>query len=365
MAPRPDWADTHGRSVAPSDQAAAVQTVPHATVAAVCREQGLTHLASLVPPGTLDPAGLERMLADGVGDLAWIGEDRHLRLDPCGLLPTARAILCVAWHYPAAQPAAGLRRAAYAAGKDYHVLLRPKLGRVGAGLNARCGQAWRHRACVDSAPLAERTLARLAGLGWLGRNALLISPETGSYRLLGFLLTEAPLEAQHSGHGEDRCGSCTRCEDLCPTRALVGRRCLTERCISYLTIEHRGVIARELAERFAGWWFGCDLCQEACPWNRFAPLGEDVRLAGRDDEAALLALTADRFDTHFAGRAVRRLSWERFRRNLLVALWSVGRHAEAGAILAEGLPLVRAQAAELGIGGPQLAEPVGRPQDPA
>jgi epoxyqueuosine reductase len=332
-----------------------VPTIAHPDLAAACAAEGLAHLATLAPPPPpLDPAGLDRMLADGVGDAAWIGADRELRLSPTALLPSARAIVCVAWHHrpvaAVAQPA--LRRAAYAAGKDYHGPLRRRLGRIGLALDRLAGQPLRHRACVDSAPLNERTLARLAGLGWIGRNALLISPETGSCRVLGFLLTEAELPAVHGGHGEDRCGSCTRCESACPTGALTGRRCLTTRCISYLTIEHQGVIARELAARFAGWWFGCDLCQEVCPWNRFAPPAEDARLDGPgEDEAALIALRAEDFDAFFAGRAVRRLGWERFRRNLLVALWSVGRHAEARQVLAGGEALVRAQATELGLGG--------------
>jgi epoxyqueuosine reductase len=358
-----------------------VDRIPQELLVRLCQAEGLTHLASLDAPASLDPAGLERMLADGIGDLAWIARERDLRLRPTGMLPTARSILCVAWHYWPGEglgvsatgrttpfsrrcdvrpspddphlggtAPGGLRRAAYAAGKDYHDLLRPKLGRVGRALNAACGQSWEHRACVDSAPLNERTLARLAGLGWLGKNALLISPDTGSYRLLGFLLTEAPLTAVHGGHGEDRCGSCTRCETACPTKALSGGRCLTERCISYLTIEHQGVIPRALATQFNGWWFGCDICQEVCPWNRFAPPGEDRRLAGRDHEADLLAVTADSYDRHFAGRAIRRLGWPRYRRNLLVALWSLGRLDEARVVAADGLELVQAQAAELELG---------------
>ncbi|MCS6970953.1 MAG: tRNA epoxyqueuosine(34) reductase QueG [Planctomycetota bacterium] len=320
------------------------------TLSALCRAEGLYHLATLAPvPEQLSPERHDLLAADGVGDMRWLLAQRALRLRPTALLPSARALLCVALHYAPAQPAAGLRRAAYAAGADYHRLLRAKLARVGRRLDALGGRTWRHRACVDSAPLDERTLAAQAGLGWIGRNALLISPRHGSYRLLGFLLTEAPLPPLPGGLGADRCGSCTRCEQRCPTRALLGRRCLSERCISYLTIEHRGVIPRELAARFAGWWFGCDLCQEVCPWNRFAPPAEDARLVGRDDEAALLALRETDFARYFAGRAIRRLGWARFRRNLIVALFSLGRGAEARALAADGPELARAQAAELGL----------------
>lgn len=325
--------------------------MPRQLVEELCRREGLAYLAAIPVPGSLDPGGLERLLADGVGDMAWLRQISELRLDPRGLLPTARSLLCVAWHYDRGDAGeGGLRRAAYAAGKDYHTLLRPKLGRIGIALARHQGVAWKHRACVDSAPLNERTLARLAGLGWIGRNALLISPRSGSYRLLGFLLTEAPLQPFQAGLGADRCGACHRCETACPTAALVGGRCLTTRCISYLTIEHRGVIPRELAEHFGGWWFGCDACQDVCPWNRFAPPGEDRRLAGQDHASELISLAADRFDAHFAGRAIRRLTWERFRRNLLVALWSLGRHQDYAPLLAEGLPLVLAQAAALGAG---------------
>lgn len=340
---------------APRPPAAAVgprtSDIPYEITVAACAVEGLHALAVLAPPpGALPADGLDRMLADGVGDMGWIAGTRAQRLDPVALLPSARAILLVALPYDAARSDEGLRRARYGAGKDYHNLLRPKLGRVGVDLNRRFATRWRHRAAVDSAPLNERTLARLAGLGWIGRNALLIAPDAGSWRLLGALLTEAPLAPRHGGHGDDRCGSCDACERACPTAALVGGRALSERCISYLTIEHAGVIPRALAERFAGWWFGCDICQEVCPWNRFAGAAGDARLAGRDRDADLLAVTAASFDQHFAGRAVRRIGYVRFRRNLLVALWSLGRQGEYAHILAEGLPLVREQAAELGIG---------------
>lgn len=322
--------------------------ISFAEVSAVCAAEGLRALAVLSPPPPRNANDhLEHLLADGVGDLSWLGEDRHLRSDPVALLPSARAILVTAWAYQPEQQCGELKRARYAAGKDYHHLLRPKLARIGEALSSAHAATWRSRATVDSAPINERALAHLAGLGWIGRNGLLISPAQGSYRLLGTLLTEAPLAAHHGGEDGERCGSCTACEKRCPTGALTGRRVQTERCISYLTIEHRGVIPRLLAARFEGWWFGCDLCQEACPWNRFAPPADDPRLSGDERDADLLAVTAETFDIYFSGRALRRTGYERFRRNLLVARWSLGQ--DTTPFIAEGLPLVLAQARELGL----------------
>ncbi|MBA3709503.1 MAG: tRNA epoxyqueuosine(34) reductase QueG [Planctomycetes bacterium] len=332
-----------------SGPAAAAPDVPFDVLVELGKNQGLSCLAVMTPPSRLAADGLDRMLADGVGDMAYMNEHRELRLTPNGLLPSARSILAVALPYHPQREDATLRRARYAAGSDYHQLLRKKLARVGDALNQRFAAGWTHRAVADSAPVNERTLARLAGLGWIGRNALLIAPDAGSYRFLGFLLSEAPMEIRSAGHGADRCGSCTACERRCPTAALVDRRVISERCISYLTIEHHGVIARDLAQRFEGWWFGCDLCQEVCPWNRFAPPAGDPKLVGADADSRLFAITAESFDTAFAGRAVRRIGYERYRRNLLVALFSLGRLDEAGPIIAEGLPLVLAQARELGI----------------
>ena len=161
------------------------------------------------------------------------------------------------------------------------------------------------------------------------------------------------MELHHGGANEDRCGRCHHaCETRCPTAALIDRRVLSERCISYLTIEHHGIIPRALAERFEGWWYGCDLCQEVCPWNRFAPAAGDARLLGPEPSAEdLLRVTAEDFDQHFAGRAQRRIGFERFRRNLLVALFSRGRIREAQTVLRQSLELtlVVAQAGELGI----------------
>lgn len=326
-------------------------SVPFATLNASCRSHGLQALATMPASGPLDERGLQQLLADGVGDMRYLHDQQQLRRDPDQLLPGYRSILVCALAYQPQREAQELKRARYAAGRDYHKLLRRKLARVGQTLLNPDGQPSSSRACVDSAPLNERTLAQRAGLGWLGRNALLIHPKRGSYQFLGFLLTTAVLE-EHSGPGaDDRCGSCSACEDRCPTAALTGRRVLSERCISYLTIEHQGVIPRDLARNFDGWWYGCDICQEVCPWNRFAPQAEDQRLCGSDDEARLLQLSADDWQGYTQGRALKRISYDQFRRNLAVALWSLGRLQDKSDFDDQGIDLVSAQLRELGVSG--------------
>ena len=325
--------------------------VPGSTLQRLAAACGLPTVAALPVPERLDPAGLEQLLADGVGDMHYLARHRELRLEPATFHPGSRSLVLALLAYDPAPPAGSLRRSRYAAGADYHRVLRGRLAKLGALLADAAGSDDPGRAAVDSAPVNERQLALLAGLGWLGRNGLVLHPRRGSYHFLGTLFTAVVIEPLSGGQGADRCGTCRACEAACPTGALVGRRVLSTRCISYWTIEHHGVIPHDLAERFAGWWYGCDICQEACPWNRFAPPAEDARLsAGRDDgDAVLLALDPAGFERHFAGSAVRRLGYPRFRRNLLVALHSLGRSGETAPILAEGLELVRAQAAELGL----------------
>jgi epoxyqueuosine reductase len=292
------------------------------------------------------------MLLDGVGDMTWLARHQALRLSPQQFWPQAQSLV-VATHAYQPEPllADGLQQARYAAGKDYHGLFRKKLSRLGQTIDhASHLPRGSSRAVVDSAPVDERRLAFMAGLGWLGKNALIITPRRGSYQFLGVLFSAARLEHQVGPHGADRCGACHACETTCPTQALVERRVLSERCISYLTIEHHGVIDAQLAEHFQGWWYGCDQCQIACPWNRFAPAAGDGRLTGRPRrQAALLALQADQFDHAFAGSAVRRLGFARFRRNLVVALSSLGRHEEAQLLARDGPALAVEQARALGL----------------
>ena len=296
----------------------------------IFRQHGFPHLAILpVPlPQAADAfAKRQAILAqDGVGDMQWLLRNAALRADPQHILSGVQSVIVTLLPYhPEAWDQDQLRRARYASGKDYHQLLRKKIMQAGKELADTIGTGHHTiRATVDSAPVDERSLAILGELGWLGKNGLVLHPQRGSYHFLGELWCAFPLPEISGGSGDDRCGSCQACHQACPTQALVGRRVLSERCISYLTIEHQGVIPRHLAKQCAGWWFGCDRCQEVCPWNKFALPAGDSRLLGRDDQRDhLLQITANEFDDYFAGSAVRRIGYQRFRRNLLVALFSL------------------------------------------
>ncbi|MHC5068254.1 MAG: tRNA epoxyqueuosine(34) reductase QueG [Planctomycetota bacterium] len=328
-------------------------TMHAATLTRLAAALGLDTVAAIRAPSQLPGGRLEQLLADGIGDMTWLTNHQPLHRAPRQILPQAESVIVALLPYspqPACTGDYGLRRARYAQHKDYHKLLRSKLAKLGQAIDEHSGNPGHHRATADSAPVDERTLARLAGLGWIGRNGLLIRPRHGSYHFIGCLFTSVRITDGRDQHDHDRCGTCHACVDRCPTAALHGRRVLSERCISYLTIEHAGIITRDLAARFDGWWFGCDLCQEVCPWNRFAPAAGDQRLVGTDDEDELLAVRADTFDRVFAGRAIRRLGYERLRRNLVVALWSLGHHQRAAtAVACDPLPLVVAQATELGL----------------
>ncbi|TVR14885.1 MAG: tRNA epoxyqueuosine(34) reductase QueG [Planctomycetota bacterium] len=337
------------------------EALAFAQLRAWAAEEGLHALAAIPLPEKMDGGGLEQMLADGVGDMQWLARHADIRRQPRHLLPSAHSLIVVALPYQAQaveDQHQHLRCARYAAGKDYHGILRSALARMGKRITgAQPGTS--SRACVDSAPINERSLAQMAGLGWIGRNALLISPRQGSYRFLGVLLTDAEIAFHWENDDADRCGVCTACHQACPTAALVGRRVLSERCISYLTIEHQGIIPKDLAQHFQGWWYGCDRCQEVCPWNRFAPAAGDSRLLGQEDDQRLMALTTPQdFAEYFAGRPQRRAGFTRFRRNLLVALWSRQQYADCAAICAATpLPLVCAQADALGLVGRAAQSP--------
>lgn len=283
--------------------------------------------------------------------------ERHLaeRSDPRRLLPGAKSILCVAASYapdplfPADPFWSGVAR--YAHGEDYHDEFRRRIEGLAATLESDFpGLRW--RAAVDTAPLLEREWAARAGLGAVGKNGCLIHPELGSWLLLGSLVTNLDLEPDLPL--ADLCGQCSRCLEACPTDAFPAPFVLdSRRCISYWTIEHRGPIAPEMRPLLGKWVFGCDRCQEVCPWNRGAPPARRSPSGGVDDRrrlslVELLQLSDQELRRRIQGSALRRAKPDGLRRNAAVVLGNRGAQEDAG-VLAEALghasPVVRQHAA--------------------
>lgn len=271
------------------------------------------------------------------GQMRYLTDHRAaLRADPRMLLPEARSIICVGKIYHTPLPGShdaddGTRGwiSRYAWGDDYHAIVRAGLRRLLEKLRQRAGTGFVARIAVDAAPLLERALARRAGLGWIGRNTCLINERAGSWFFLGELLISLDLEP--GSPPPDRCGSCMRCIEACPTRALVptGRRegpawaLDARRCISYLTIELREAIPEHLRPRMGRHVFGCDICQEVCPWNRKAPLTTEPGFLPREYAPALgdlAALDEEAFARRFARSPVRRARHEGLLRNVAVAM---------------------------------------------
>ncbi len=284
-------------------------------------------------------------------------------------LPEVRSVIVVAHDYasadPAAVPADPARAvvARYARGADYHHVMVAKLDALLGWLKAEAGTRVNGRAYVDTGPLLERELGQRAGLGWFGKNTMLIHPRHGSYFFLGALLVNLPLPFDPP-FGADHCGTCSRCLDACPTDALLGRDAHgapvidARRCISYLTIEHRGPIPEALRGPMSNRVFGCDICQEVCPWNeKFADSVSEAAYSGRSDLAGpslidlgerLLSMSEKRFQREFGDSPLARPRRKGMLRNVCVALGNWGA-PEATSVLARALedpqPLVRGHAA--------------------
>lgn len=279
---------------------------------------------------------------------AWVaagyaGEMRYLtdrratvRDDPRELLASARSIICVGKLYQTSgahsthledQQRGWISR--YAWGADYHLVLRRGLARLEALLRERSGAGFESRICVDTAPLLERSYARQAGLGWIGHNTCLINQPLGSWFFLGELLTS--LDIAPDAPPPDRCGTCTSCIDACPTTALVpassGYTLDSRRCISYLTIELRGNVPEENRPGMGAHVFGCDICQDVCPWNRRAPLTGSPEFQPRHFAPPLeemAALTEEEFRTRFRETPVTRPRYAGFLRNVAIAMGNRG-----------------------------------------
>jgi epoxyqueuosine reductase len=299
-------------------------------IRSLARECGfeLAGVAAALPAN--DRARYHGWVAAGyAGEMRYLTDHRaQVRDDPRNLLATARSIICVGKLYQTPWPhtaqfndeeRAWISR--YAWGDDYHDVVRRGLERLAARLRETCGPI-ESRVCVDTAPLLERTYARLAGLGWIGKNTCLINQQQGSWFFLGELLIS--LEIAPDAPPPDRCGTCTRCIDACPTEAIPSGGGLdATRCISYFTIELRGPIPEEHRAAMGAHIFGCDICQDVCPWNRRAPVTADPAFAPRHFAPrleAMAALSEAEFREMFRGTPVTRARYSGFLRNVAVAM---------------------------------------------
>ena len=290
------------------------------------------------------------------GDMAWMEAKAERRRDPHILWPEARSVIvCAANYGPAVDPLAALARrdeagvSVYAHGRDYHDLVKKRLKQLARWLQET--HAGDVKVFVDTAPVMEKPLAAAAGLGWQGKHTNLVSRGFGSWLFLGEVFTT--LEIPPDTPFEDHCGGCRACLDICPTAAFPAPYKLdARRCISYLTIEHKGHIAREFREAIGNRIYGCDDCLAVCPWNKFAEQTQELAFAPREaltaPKLAELAVLDDQgFRAMFAGSPIKRTKRDRFIRNVLIA---IGNSGEAGlasvaeARLGDASPLVRAMA---------------------
>lgn len=350
-------------------------------IKAEAQRQGF-HLVGVTtpePPAHLDVYA--RWLDAGYhAGMDWMASERarQRRADPRLILPECESILMLGFVYEAPSPPTPLpvgegRRgegkiAAYAQEQDYHDVLPPRLRAIVEFIEAQVGYSVPNRWYTDTGPVLERELAQRAGLGWVGKNSNLIHPKAGSYFLLAEILLGVELTPD-APFLQDHCGTCTRCLDACPTACILPDRTIdANRCISYLTIEHKGAFPQDLRPKVGNWIFGCDICQQVCPWNKAltpppsplpspnagrregeknfpTDLGEDGRWGLLTEE---LALTPQAFNRKFKGTPIKRTKRRGYLRNIAVALGNIG-GADAAPALAQALrdtePLVRGHAA--------------------
>jgi len=317
-------------------------------------------VAALGEPTTR--AAFDAWLARGQhADMHYLdGAGAELRRDARRPHPGATHAVVLAASYGGREPSGPVAR--YARGDDYHEVLRERVRELHRWLEQELGRPVNARPYVDSGPILERDLARRAGLGWFGKNTMLITPGAGSFVFLASLLVELELEPS-APFEADRCGTCTRCLDACPTGALPAPRVLdANRCISYLTIEHRGGIPLELREGVGGLLYGCDICNDVCPWNRrfareamlaeFAPRAMFAESHDREGTRALarevLMMGPADYAAAFKGSAIKRAKLWMLQRNACVVLGNIGTEEDLAvleAMLAHDHEIVREHAA--------------------
>jgi epoxyqueuosine reductase len=272
---------------------------------------------------------LRQWLDDGRhGTMDWLANRFEERTDPTVYLPGAASVICVGLNYftqlagPPDDADHG-RIARYALGEDYHEIIKSRLHLLADWIRSRAPDA-QTRTAVDTAPVMEKELAARAGVGWLGKNTCIINQGIGSWILLGEIITTLLLPPDEPA--VDRCGSCTRCIDACPTGAFSAPYQLDARkCISYLTIEHRGQIPAQIQSGIADWLYGCDICQEVCPWNHRAPISTDPAFSPRFADGSLglsdvLGWSPQIYQETLRGSAMKRVKLPQLQRNAQIAL---------------------------------------------
>lgn len=266
---------------------------------------------------------LESWLKSGFhGQMSYMENHFDKRLDPTLLVPGAQSVISLTYNYfpKEFQREDSYKLSKYAYGEDYHRVVKDKLRDLVAAMQERLG-SFHARVFTDSAPIMERSWAQRSGLGWIGKHSLLISKSKGSYFFLAEIITDLELEADVP-FSTDHCGTCTRCVDACPTEAIIPDKTVdASKCISYFTIELKDEIPAEFGEKFEDWMFGCDICLDVCPWNRFSlphseprfePRSEILEYSKKDWEE----ITEDLFKDLFANSAVERTKFSGLKRNL-------------------------------------------------
>ena len=317
---------------------------------------GVTSLGAVQSAPRFD----EWLAAGFAGEMEYLHRGAEGRRDTQRPFAGVRSAIVVAMNYGGREPTGPVAR--YARGDDYHDVMVARLRELHDRIRALVGHDVRGKAYVDTGPVLERDLARRAGLGWFGKNTMLINPRHGSFFFLGSLLVDLDL-VPDSPFDDMRCGRCTRCIDACPTNALVEPGVLdSRRCISYLTIELRGAIPADLRRPMGGLVYGCDICQDVCPWNvkfaealadaspyaRRSALGGPDADDGRSIARRLLGMTPDEFRAAFKGSPMKRAKLRGLKRNASVVLGNVGSLEDVPALaaaLSDDEPLVRSHAA--------------------
>ena len=266
---------------------------------------------------------LEKWLNQGMhGKMSYMENHFDKRLDPTKLVPGAKSVVTLLYNYYPQQDLAGddtYKIAKYAYGKDYHFVIKDKLKAFMASIHEEIGEV-DGRVFVDSAPVMERTWAQRGGVGWIGKNSLLLNKQSGSFFFLAELILD--LELEHDGPVKDYCGTCTACMDNCPTDAIPEPYVVDgSRCISYLTIELKDSIPEEFSGKFKNWAFGCDICQDVCPWNRFSKPHQEPAFEPHEQLKSMNnndweELTHEVFNEIFRKSAVKRTKFEGLKRNI-------------------------------------------------